>query len=62
MMILGLVFMGQTILIFGAIALMAGRLGELLRRHPSLAPWLDRLAGITFIALAIRLLTAPPLH
>jgi len=62
MLILGLAFMVQTILIFGAIALMAGRLGALLRRHPRLAPWLDRVAGLTFVALAIRLLTAPPLH
>lgn len=61
MVILGLIFMAQTILIFGAIALTAGRLGALLRRQPSLAPWLDRLAGFTFFALAIRLLTSPPL-
>jgi threonine/homoserine/homoserine lactone efflux protein len=62
MLMLGLVFMAQTILIFGAIALTAGRLGGLLRRHPRLAPWLDRVAGLTFFALAIRLLTAPPLR
>lgn len=62
MLMLGLIFMAQTIVIFGAIALMAGRLGALLRRHPRLTPWLDRLAGLTFFTLAIRLLTAPPLR
>jgi len=58
MLTLGAVFMAQTILIFGAIALLAGRIGALLRRHPQLGPWLDRVAGVVFILLAIRLLSS----
>jgi threonine/homoserine/homoserine lactone efflux protein len=59
MAVLGAVFMGQTVLLFGAIALAAGRIGELLRTRPRLAPWLDRFAGAVFILLALRLLTGP---
>ena len=45
MIVLGGVFVLQTILIFGAIALAAGRFGALLRRRPGVARWLDRLTG-----------------
>jgi len=55
MLVLGLVFIVQTILIFGAMALAAGRLGRLLARRPRLGPWLDRLCGLLFIGLAVRL-------
>ena len=55
MIVLGLVFVAQTIAVFGAIAFAAGGIGSMLRRRPRLAPWLDRLAGTVFIALAVRL-------
>ncbi len=62
MAVLGAVFMAQTIVIFGAVALSAGSIGAQLRRHPGLAVWLDRLSGCVFIALAIKLITAPAAH
>ncbi|QID16718.1 LysE family translocator [Nitrogeniibacter mangrovi] len=62
MVVLGAVFMAQTVLVFGAIALTAGHIGAALRRHPRVAPWLDRLAGIVFLALAARLATSGPLR
>lgn len=56
--ILGTLFVAQTILVFGAIALAAGSLGRWLGRRPGLAPWLDRLAGTVFLGLALRLAVA----
>ncbi|KAB2967983.1 LysE family translocator [Zoogloea sp.] len=55
--VLGLLFAAQTVLIFGSLALTAGRIGALLARRPRLGPWLDRLCGILFIGLALRLAT-----
>jgi len=55
MAVLGAVFVVQTVLIFGAFALAAGRLGALLGRRPGLGRWLDRLTGVVFIGLAARL-------
>ncbi len=55
MIVLGGIFVAQTIVIFGAIALAAGRFGAALRRRPSVGRWLDRLTGVVFIGLAARL-------
>lgn len=55
MLVLGLVFMLQTVVVFGAVAYMAGGIGRLLKRRPGVAPWLDRIAGVIFIGLALRL-------
>jgi threonine/homoserine/homoserine lactone efflux protein len=55
MVVLGLVFVLQTVLVFGLFALAAGSLGRLLARRPLVAPWLDRLAGMIFIGLALKL-------
>lgn len=55
MLVLGGIFMAQTIAIFGSIAWLAGHIGQWMQRHPRIAPWLDRLAGLVFIALAARL-------
>ena len=52
---LGLVFIVQTIVVFGLFAFAAGSLGRLLARRPRIAPWLDRVTGGVFIALAARL-------
>jgi threonine/homoserine/homoserine lactone efflux protein len=45
----------QTVVVFGAVAYMAGGIGRLLKRRPGVAPWLDRIAGVIFIGLALRL-------
>ena len=55
MLTLGLVFIAQTVLIFGGMALAAGSVGGLLAQKPRLGPWLDRLCGVLFIGLALRL-------
>jgi threonine/homoserine/homoserine lactone efflux protein len=52
--LLGVLFMAQTIVIFGAIALASGLIGDRLRQSPKLANWLDWIAGFTFIALGIK--------
>ena len=55
MLVLGLVFIAQTVVIFGSMAFAAGHIGRLLARRPRLGPWLDRLCGVLFIGLAVRL-------
>jgi threonine/homoserine/homoserine lactone efflux protein len=52
--VLGVVFMLVTIIVFGAIAYFAGFLGDALRRKPVIAKRLNVFAGLTFIALGIR--------
>ncbi|OGA96263.1 MAG: lysine transporter LysE [Betaproteobacteria bacterium RIFCSPLOWO2_12_FULL_66_14] len=54
MMLLGLVFMLQTVVIFGAIGLGAGLVGGWLQRRPRAGLWLNRLAGATFVGLGVR--------
>ena len=54
MALLGAIFMVQTVLIFGAVALFAGWIGSWIRRKPAIGERLNVFAGITFIALGIR--------
>jgi threonine/homoserine/homoserine lactone efflux protein len=54
MALLGLLFMGVTIVVFGAVALFSGWIGERLRAHPAVGERLHLFAGLTFIALGIR--------
>ncbi|KND58138.1 L-lysine permease [Candidatus Paraburkholderia schumanniana] len=51
---LGGVFMLQTIVVFSMFGIGAGIIGAWLKRRPRVGLWLDRLAGVTFIALGIR--------
>lgn len=53
---LGLAFTLQALLVFGAIGWFAGGVGERLQRRPKLGQWLDRLAGVVFVGLGLRLL------
>ncbi|KCV35129.1 MULTISPECIES: LysE family translocator [Bordetella] len=55
---LGAVFMLATLLVFGAIAVFSGGFGRLLQRSARAQRWLNRLAGLVFIGLALRLATA----
>ena len=52
---LGFVFIVATILVFGAISLAAGTIGEKLRKSQRAQLVLDRMAGTIFAALAIKL-------
>jgi threonine/homoserine/homoserine lactone efflux protein len=54
MALLGVVFMGVTVVVFGAVAFFAGFLGDWIRRRPAIGERLNLFAGITFIALGIR--------
>lgn len=57
-MVLGLVFMLATLLVFGAIACFSGWFGGWLMRSVRAQQWLNRAAGLVFVALAVRLATA----
>lgn len=58
MVLLGALFAGQTVLIFGSLGWFAGGIGARLQRQRGLAVWLDRCAGTIFFALALRLAMA----
>ncbi len=55
---LGGVFMLATLLTFGAVALLAGRFGQLLQSSPRAQVRLNRLASAVFVGLALRLVLA----
>ncbi|MFG6447840.1 LysE family translocator [Roseateles sp. BYS180W] len=54
--LLGLIFTAQAALLFGTLGWCAGGLGARLARWPQAGVWLDRTAGLIFIALGARLL------
>lgn len=56
MLELGGVFIFSALLVFGAIALAAGAVGEWLNRSRRVQQWINRLAGTIFVGLAIKLL------
>ncbi len=55
---LGAVFIAATLLVFGGIAVLAGTLGEHLRRMPGAQRTVNALAACVLAALALRLLLA----
>lgn len=57
MLLLGGVFIVATILVFGAIALLAGAIGGWLNRSPRTQVIMNRLAGVVFVGLALKLAT-----
>lgn len=57
MVLLGGVFILATILIFGAIALLAGTLGSWLTRSDKAQIVMNRVASLVFVALALKLAT-----
>ena len=54
MALLGVLFMLVTIVVFGAVAIFSGWIGAWVRRKPAIGERLNVFAGITFIALGIR--------
>jgi threonine/homoserine/homoserine lactone efflux protein len=54
----GLCFIVATVLTFGAIALLSGAIGEWLRRSRRAQLYLNRICGLVFAGLAVRLLTS----
>lgn len=57
LMLLGVVFMLATLLVFGAIACFSGAFGALLQRSERAQRMLNRIAGLVFLGLAVRLAT-----
>lgn len=57
MLMLGVLFMLAAMLVFSLMATFAGAIGERLQRSPAVQVWLNRLAGVVFIGLAVKLLT-----
>ena len=55
MLLLALVFFVVTIVVFSAIALLAGRIGGLLTRSPRAQVLMNRVAGTIFLGLAAKL-------
>lgn len=55
LLLLGAIFIGATILIFGGIALLAGMLGAWLTRSPGLQRIMNRLTATVFVGLALKL-------
>lgn len=53
---LGLLFTLQAAVLFGLLGYFAGRAGQAFARTPSLARGLDRVAGLVFVGLGLRLL------
>ncbi len=54
---LGALMFLATVIVFGAVALAAGTLGALLKGSPSVQLWLNRVSGVIFVALALKLAT-----
>jgi len=54
MALLGVVFMAVTVVVFGAVAIFSGWIGGWVRRKPAIGTRLNVFAGVTFIALGIR--------
>ncbi len=57
LLLLGAVFILATLLVFGAVALLGGRLGARLGASPGARRWLNGMAGLLFVGLAVRLLS-----
>lgn len=58
LMLLGGVFIVSTLLVFGGIALLAGKLGQWLQHSEKAQQVVNRVAGTVFIALALKLASA----
>jgi threonine/homoserine/homoserine lactone efflux protein len=56
--LLGAAFMAVTLVVFGSIAWFSGYVGERLAASPCAQMWLNRTAGVVFLALSVRLLAA----
>lgn len=53
---LGLTFTLQAAVLFGALGYFSGSIGQWLQRRPAAPLWLDRIAGMIFIGLGLKLI------
>lgn len=58
LMMLGGIFIISTLLVFGSIAILAGSIGEWLNRSEKTQKIINWIAGLIFVGIAIKLLTA----
>lgn len=58
MLLLGGLFILATILVFGSIALLGGTIGQLINRSNNTQKILNKVAGIVFVGLALKLATS----
>jgi len=56
--LLGLVFIFAAILVFGMVCILAGAIGERLRRSPRTQNIINRVAGLVLVGLALKLATS----
>ena len=52
----GIVFTLQAALLFGLLGYFAGHVGRWLQRHARAGLWLDRMAGVVFVGMGLKLL------
>lgn len=55
---LGLTFTAQAAVLFGLLGYFSGAIGQWLNRTPRAGMWLDRVAGVIFVGLGLRLIVA----
>lgn len=55
MAVLGMVFTVQAAVLFGALGWFAGGIGQWLQRRPRAGLWLDRVSGVVFVSLGLRM-------
>ncbi len=56
--LLGVLFTAQAALLFGLLGYFAGAIGAWMNRTPGAGRWLDRIAGLVFVGLGLRLITS----
>ena len=56
--LLGLLFTAQAAVLFGLLGYFSGSVGAWINRKPQVGKWLDRMAGMVFIALGLRMIVA----
>ncbi|WP_353534890.1 LysE family translocator [Cognatishimia sp. WU-CL00825] len=56
--LLSMVFVGVALLVFGSVALVAGRLSQTLMRTPKMQTVTNRVAGLVFVGLAAKIATS----
>jgi threonine/homoserine/homoserine lactone efflux protein len=56
--LLGIAFTLQAAVLFGLLGYFSGAVGAWLARRPKAGMWLDRIAGVIFIGLGLRLIVA----
>lgn len=55
---LGLVFTVQAAILFSLLGLFSGTIGQWLHKTPRIGLWLDRIAGVVFVGLGLRLIVS----